>query len=51
MGIPEQPTIPKMPAPKPAPKEAKESDLKLIIKELHNISQELKTLNKRIYNR
>ena len=41
METPEQPTIPPMPAPKPA----KESDLKLIIKELHNISRELNTLN------
>lgn len=69
MEIPEQPTIPPMPAPKPAKesnktheypevlipvsiaKELSNNDLKLIIKELHNISQELKTLNKRIYNR
>lgn len=32
-------------------KELNNNDLKLIIKELHNISQELKTLNKRLYNR
>lgn len=69
MEIPEQPTIPPMPAPKPAnesnktheypealipvsiAKELSNNDLKLIIKELHNISQELKLLNKNIRRR
>lgn len=69
MEIPEQPTIPPMPAPKPAKesnktyeypealipvsiaKELNNNDLKLIIKELHNISQELNTLNKNLRRR
>jgi hypothetical protein len=49
MKIPEQPTIPPMPAPKPGVKcvtPESNNDLRLIIKELHNISQELNTLNK-----
>lgn len=69
MEIPEQPTIPSMPAPKPAKesnktheypealipvsiaKELSNNDLKLIIKELHNISQELNALNKNLRRR